>query len=253
MKVVLPSTRDYSIWEGGIILRMSAMDAAKKFVKEEFPDCDIAFLAGSASKGEETTTSDLDIVIFDQSIGSDYRESYLLYNWKIEAFIHNDTTYLNQFDIDKETGRPILANMIAEGIIITDSGRSGEIKDSAQTFLQNGPSPLSESFIHASRYFIYDLLDDFQDCENHPEAIMTLNTISLQLADFILRVHGQWVGRGKGLARSLQKFDERIYLEFFDSLDCYYKDGDKQPFISYVNDIYKPLGGPLYHGFSQGK
>jgi len=234
-------------------LRLSAIDAARKFVKEKFPNSDIAFLAGSASRGEETATSDLDIVIFDKSIESNYRESFVLYNWKIEAFIHNYTTYLNQFDVDKESGRPILANMLAEGKIIRDNGRSEEIKDNAKSFIKSGPKPLTDNFIQASRYFIYDLLDDFKDSKNHPEAIMTLNTISTQLADFILRVNRQWVGRGKGLARSLKKFDERIYNEFFESLDCYYKDGDKQPFIKFVNDIYKPFGGPLFNGFSQGK
>lgn len=101
------------------------MEAARKFVKGKFPDSDIAFLAGSASRGEETATSDLDIVIFDNSIESNYRESFVLYNWKIEAFIHNYITYLNQFDMDKETGRPFLANMLAEGKIIRDNGKSG--------------------------------------------------------------------------------------------------------------------------------
>ncbi|MBS4220293.1 nucleotidyltransferase domain-containing protein [Bacillus sp. FJAT-49711] len=234
-------------------MRLSAIDAARKFVKEKFPNSDIAFLAGSASRGEETATSDLDIVIFDNSIESHYRESFVLYNWKIETFIYNYTTYLNQFDVDKESGRPILANMLAEGKIIRDNGKSEEIKDNAKSFIKSGPKPLTDNFIRASRYFIYDLLDDFKDSKNHPEAIMTLNTISTQLADFILRVNRQWVGRGKGLARSLKKFDERIYNEFFESLDCYYKDGDKQPFIKFVNDIYKPFGGPLFNGFSQGK
>src|SRR5699024_12671175 len=64
--------------------------------------------------------------------------------------------------------------------------RSSDL-DNARTFIESGPKPLTEDFIRASRYFIYDLLDDFQDANNHPEAIMTLNTISTQLADFILR------------------------------------------------------------------
>ncbi|WP_010280985.1 nucleotidyltransferase domain-containing protein [Bacillus timonensis] len=232
---------------------MSGIDAANIFVKEKFPNCDNAFLAGSASRGEETETSDLDIVIFDNSTESNYRESFVLYNWKIEAFIHNYTSYLNQFKIDIESGRPILANMLAEGKIIRDNGKSQEIKDNAITFIKSGPTPLTEDFIRASRYFIYDLLDDFKDSCNPPEAIMTLHTITTQLADFILRVNQQWSGRGKGLARALHKFDKKIYNQFFDSLDCYYKDGNKQPFIKFVNGIYEPFGGPLFDGFSQGK
>ncbi|MDX1700297.1 MAG: nucleotidyltransferase domain-containing protein, partial [Melioribacteraceae bacterium] len=188
-------------------MRLSGIDAAKKFAEEKFPESEIVFLAGSASRGEETISSDLDIVIIDDSIASNYRESFFLYDWKIETFLHNTNSYIEQFNNDKETGRPILANMLAEGKVIKDNGQSHEIERIAKEFIKAGPNPLSDDFIKASRYYIYDLLDDFIDTENHQEAIITLNTISLQFADFILRVNGQWTGRGKGLTRALKQFD----------------------------------------------
>lgn len=49
-------------------MRLQATVAAKKIVDEKSPDCFTALLAGSAAKGEETPTSDLDIVIFDHSV-----------------------------------------------------------------------------------------------------------------------------------------------------------------------------------------
>jgi predicted nucleotidyltransferase len=235
------------------LLRLSGIETTRQFAKEKFPESDIVFLAGSASRGEETVTSDLDIVIIDNKIESSYRESFVLYNWKIETFIHNYETYLEQFDIDKDKGRPILANMLTEGKIIKDNGKAEEIKNKAKKFIKDGPNPLSENFIKASRYFMYDLLDDFADSKNHQEAIITLNTITIQLADFILRVNGHWAGRGKGLTRALKEFDEGLYKRFFESIDYYYKDGEKQPFINFVNEFYEPLGGPLFDGFKLGK
>lgn len=232
-----------------ITLRLSGIEVAKKFVEEKFPECDIVFLAGSASRGEETATSDLDIVIIDNSIENNSRESFVLYDWKIETFIHNYRTYLEQFDIDKDVGRPILANMLAEGKIIKDNGNTGEIMNKAKAFIKAGPNPLTENFIIASRYYMFDLLDDFTDAKNHQEAIITLNTISIQLADFILRVNRQWTGRGKGLARALRNFDEEIYIMYFETLDFYYKNGEKQPFINFVNEFYEPFGGSLFDGF----
>jgi predicted nucleotidyltransferase len=234
-------------------LRLSGIDAAKQFADEKFPESEIIFLAGSAARGEETITSDLDLVIFDNSIISSYRESFVLYDWKIETFFHNYNSYLSQFDIDRDTGRPILANMLSEGKAIKDNGRSNEIKNNAKKFLKEGPNPLSESFIKASRYFIYDLLDDFADSENHQEAVITLNTISLQFADFILRANGQWTGRGKGLTRALRQFNEVMYERYFETLDYYYKGREKQPFIDFVNEFYEPFGGPLFDGFILGK
>ncbi|MEK3886291.1 nucleotidyltransferase domain-containing protein [Bacillus sp. FSL K6-3431] len=234
-------------------MRKFAMDTAEKFINEKFPNCDIAYLAGSASRGEETASSDLDIVIFDNTICRSYRESFVLYNWKIETLIHNNETYLEQFESDRDTGKPILAMMLAEGKVIRDNGQSKEIKNDAQKFIESGPNPLSKDFMSASRYFIYDLLDDFTDAKNHQEAIITLNTISIQLADFILRSNNQWTGRGKGLSRALRKFDEGLYVSFFESLDCYYKNGEKQAFINFVDKFYEPLGGSLFDGFKHVK
>ncbi|WP_052345888.1 nucleotidyltransferase domain-containing protein [Paucisalibacillus sp. EB02] len=233
-------------------MRLPSMEAALRFIIEEHPECEIAFLAGSASKGEETATSDLDIVVFDHSIESSYRESFILYGWKVETFIHNEDTYLKQFDSERSSGRPILANMLSEGKIIKDNGKADEIKNRARMFIQTGPNPLTEEFIRASRYFIFDLLDDFIDAKSHEEAVITLNTMTTQLAEFILRVNGRWSGRGKGLVRALKNFDEEIYISFFDSLDRYYKHQDKDQIVHFVNEFYEPLGGPLFHGFKQG-
>src|SRR5690606_31942279 len=102
-----------------------------------------------------------------------------------------------------------------------------------------------------SRYFIFDLLDDFEDSTDHQEAITTLNTLSIQLADFILRLNRQWTGRGKGLARALKKFDRNIYDQYFQALDDYYKKGIKQTFITFVNEICESLGGRLFDGFKE--
>lgn len=232
-------------------MRMSAIDAAKKFANEKFPNSDFVLLAGSAARGEETDTSDLDIIIFDAAIENSYRESFILYDWKIETFIHNYSSYLKQFELDRDIGRPILATMIVEGKIIKDHTKITEVKSKAEKFIEDGPAPLSEQFINASRYFMYDLLDDFQDSQIREEELITLNTITIQLVDFILRLNSQWSGRGKGLARAFKKYDEQLYNRFFESLDAYYKRGEKKPLINFVNDIYKPLGGPLFDGFKQ--
>ncbi|WP_067621131.1 hypothetical protein [Alicyclobacillus acidiphilus] len=232
-------------------MRLQPLDAAKQFVDEKFPRCFTALLAGSASRGEETDTSDLDIVVFDSTVQNAYRESFVLYGWRIESFIHNEISYLQQFEIDKQNGRATLAEMVSTGVILKDSEKTTTIKRNANRCLSAGPPPLSDDFINASRYFIYDLLDDFRDSKSDEEAIITVNTISIQLADFILRLNGQWSGRGKRLGRELYKFDEKLATKFFETLRHFYRHGDKQPFIDFVNSIYEPLGGQLFDGFKQ--
>ena len=40
---------------------------------------------------------------------------------------------------------------------------------------------------------------------------------------------------------------------YFETLDFYYKNGEKQPFINFVNNFYEPFGGSLFDGFKQEK
>lgn len=232
-------------------MRLQAMKAAKKFVDEKFPDCFTALLAGSAARGEDTSTSDLDIVIFD-AIRQCYRETFVLYGWKIESFVHNESSYIEQFDVDKQGGRPTLASMIANGFVLQDNGTAVGLKEQANRCIFDGPPPLSEDFIRASRYFIYDLVDDLKDSSRYDESLLTVNTISIQLADFILRLNGKWSGRGKGLARALTAFDVHLSERYFRALEMFYMTGEKQLIIDFVNDIYEPLGGQLFDGFRTG-
>lgn len=232
-------------------MRLKAIDAAGKFVYDRFPHSFTALLAGSASRGEETDTSDLDVVIFDSTIRDCFRQSFVLYGWRIEAFIHDEKSYIEQMDIDRQTGRATLATMISTGMVIKDNGTARNLKKRANTVIQEGPPPLTSDFIQASRYFMYDLLDDFKDAASHEESLMSINTISTQLADFILRLNGQWSGRGKGLSRAFRQYDSKLCEGFFCALDMYYKQGNKEPLIDFVDQIYEPLGGQLFDGFRQ--
>lgn len=229
-------------------MRGNPIDAANQFVRKHFPKCDVAFLAGSVLRGEGTDSSDLDIVVIDPNYER-YRESFIEHDWRIECFVHNHESVTAQFSSDKEKGRPILASMILEGLVIKDQGDASVYKEKARLLIDRGPAPLSKDYIQASRYYIFDLLDDFIDSENELEALLTLNTLSTQFAEFILRLNGQWTGRGKALARALHQYDSAIASQYFLALDSYYKNRDKEPIRQFVHQIYAPIGGPLFAGF----
>jgi predicted nucleotidyltransferase len=229
-------------------MRIDGIEAAKRFIEEKYPNCDFSLLAGSTARNQQTDTSDLDIIIFDENLAS-YRAGYELYDWKIEAFVHTYGSYKAQLEKEKKNGRPLLANMINEGIVLKDNHKILMLKEEVNSYLEEGPEPLTEEYVKASRYFIYDLLDDFRDSKNHEESLITLNNLSLQLGDFILRYNNQWTGRGKGLVRALRKYNNDLAERFFKSLNDYYKFQNKAPFIQFVDEIYLPLGGQLHDGF----
>ncbi|RDW17068.1 nucleotidyltransferase domain-containing protein [Oceanobacillus chungangensis] len=106
----------------GNLNRLEPVKAARKFIENYFPYCDGALLAGSIVRGEATETSDLDIVIFDKTYRSSYRESVIEYDWPIEVFAHNLNSYQDYFESDYKRARPSLPRMVTEGIILKDNG-----------------------------------------------------------------------------------------------------------------------------------
>ncbi|WP_263597219.1 nucleotidyltransferase domain-containing protein [Metabacillus idriensis] len=49
-------------------MRLEPFEAAKKIIEKRFPKCQAAVLSGSVVRGEATPASDLDIVIFDETL-----------------------------------------------------------------------------------------------------------------------------------------------------------------------------------------
>lgn len=226
---------------------------AQKFIIKYFPSCNGALLAGSVIRGESTVTSDLDVVIFDESVPSSYRESFIEFDWPIEVFVHNGSSYKEFFESDRERARPSLPRMVSEGIVLKDDGIIEPIKKEAEDMLMEGPDIWSEETVQIKRYFLTDALDDFIGCSNRAEEIFIANNLAELLSEFVLRTNRRWIGTSKWIVRSLKAFDEDFTNQFVKAFDTYYKTGDKRKVIKLVELVMEPFGGRLLEGFSLGK
>jgi predicted nucleotidyltransferase len=92
-------------------------------------------LAGSVVRGEHTESSDLDIIIFDKGVYRSYRESLIVFDWPLEIFVHNLSSYKDFFRMDSERARPSLPRMVSEGIVLKDIGINDSIKKEANEIL----------------------------------------------------------------------------------------------------------------------
>ncbi|MEK3980191.1 nucleotidyltransferase domain-containing protein [Psychrobacillus sp. FSL K6-2836] len=229
------------------------MEAAQKFIQKYFPSCNGALLAGSVVRGEGTDTSDLDIIIFDETVPSSYRESFIEFDWPIEVFVHNASSYKPFFETDRERAQPSMPRMVSEGIILSDDGVIEAIKKEASELLNEGPEKWSEETVQIKRYFLTDTLDDFVGCSNRAEEIFIANTLAELLSEFVLRTNCHWIGTSKWIVRSLKAFDEGFTNQFVEAFDTYYKTGDKREVIHLVGIVMEPFGGRLLEGFSLGK
>ncbi len=233
--------------------RREPLKAAAEVVNIHFPDCDAALLAGSVVRGEATETSDLDIVIFDHSIPSSYRQSHIEFGWPIEVFVHNLTSYEQFFKSDYERARPSMQRMISEGIILKGDHTIEPIKKEARRILDDGPEEWTEETIRLKRYFITDILEDFVGCSNRAEEIFIANTLAELVSEFVLRTNRKWIGSAKWIVRALNQYDEAFTIRLIEAFDAFYKKGDKKHVIQLVDDVLKPFGGRLFEGFSLGR
>lgn len=233
--------------------RVEPINAAHQVVNKYFPNCIGALLAGSVVRGEATETSDLDIVIFDKNSAAPYRESLVDFGWAIEIFVHDLVSYKRYFKIDCERARPTLPKMVSEGIVLKDEGIITSIKQEANDMLEKGPEEWTAETINTKRYFITDALHDFIGSSNRAEEIFIANALADLVSEFVLRTNRKWIGHSKWVVRALNHYDEQFAKQFVEAFDLFYRTGEKNSVIQFVENMLEPFGGQLFDGYSAGK
>jgi hypothetical protein len=230
--------------------KLNPLEAAKLFIEDRFPACDAALLAGSVTRGEATSTSDLDIVVFDRKVTSPYRESLIAFGWPIEVFIHNLQSYKYFFDSDVKRARPSLPRMVSEGIPIKNHELLPAIQREATSLIENGPEEWNAEEIDMKRYFLTDTLEDFIGSHNRAEELFISNALAESLHEFVLRTNKRWIGNSKWVIRELNHFDPLFTNRFVQAFDSFYRTGDKSLIIDLADSVLEPFGGKFFDGFS---
>lgn len=227
------------------------LETARKVLAEYHPQAKVAFVAGSVARGEETPTSDIDlIVIYEDGFDDVHRHSITCDGWPVEMFVHNVKS--NDFYIDKDVqrGMPAMPSMIAEGVEITvPSEVSAARKTRARAVLEAGPPALDAQQMEMRRYMLTDLLDDIEGgAKKDMPVMMPLSLLYQELADFYLRARGRWSGRGKSLIRALEKnfpdLTTRYQAAFIEAFSLEGIDG----VLSIADEMLEPFGGRLWAG-----
>ncbi|MDX1258890.1 nucleotidyltransferase domain-containing protein [Exiguobacterium sp. K1] len=230
-----------------------ALLTARSVIENRYPDCNAALLAGSFVRGQATATSDLDLVVFYESVAASYRESFTFDQYPVEAFIHSSTTIREFFRQDRERGRPSMQRMVAEGLVVRDHPMLVPLKTQAETELLAGPPVLSLTEMNRARYFLTDLLDDFIGVSDRTDGLGIAARLLEQATDFRLRASGHWTGQGKWLIRSLAIVDPVEAKRLADAFNVYFRSDQKQAVIDLVEQWLDSHGGRYFDGFSIGK
>ena len=224
------------------------IDSTKQILHEKYSDAKFAFLAGSYVRDEATAFSDLDIVVIFEDLPNAYRESFYFENFPIETFVHDAETLNYFFEQDAERGIPSLPQMVSESVVVPEETKlSNELKNLANKILQNPPK-ISKQKLDQMRYGITDLINDLRDPRSKEELTATATELYNALADFYFRANGLWSAKNKGVPRVLRKNNPKLCVEYCESFEELFAEGNQQKVIKLTEKILEPHGGFLFEG-----
>ncbi len=230
------------------------LDAARSFAETFFPRCDFAILAGSFVRNEQTSTSDLDIVIIDDSLTAPYRESFLHSGFPVEAFVHSQLTCVQWMRKDIARRRPSMPQMILEGVLLKgDDAVFMDMQALAAELLAAGPLPLSASEDADGRYRITDMLDDLIGSDRFEEQIFIASELVSVVVSYEVAKSGRWNVLGKRIPEVYRRLNGDSYAELLAALDSLHAHRNKTPVVAWAEKILDKSGGRLFAGYSQGK
>jgi hypothetical protein len=230
--------------------RLEPTEVARRVVADRYPHAMCAIAAGSWLRGEATATSDIDLVVVDESGEAPLRESFMAGGWPVEAFVHTRESLLRFFAQDAARAAPSLPMMCSEGRILVDrANQAAGIIATAERLVSAGPAPLASQVLEDRRYALTDLLDDFTSCDRSDEGLLLAAAASVAAGNLLLAVRGAWGGHGKWLPRALARYDPALREQLAASLEAYAHQGDKALLITFVEAVLQEAGGRCFDGY----
>lgn len=232
-------------------MRKEPIEAAESVIRRDYPDCLLAVLGGSASRGEHNEQSDLDIVILVREGDDMRRKTMEADGWTVELFVLSLTSYREYFDEGVLAANPTLQRITAEGTVLRSLPEGEEVRIDARNDLNYGPMPLMPADIDAYRYMITDYVQDLKSPQRDGEKWFTVQKIMTILCEFVLRVNQEWIGEGKTLFRLFHRFSMTLSEQLEASLSAMYRQDDPSLLLAFTEQVLKPFGGMLLIGYEE--
>jgi hypothetical protein len=138
----------------------SVIDLARAFVEEHHPYASASVLGESAAAGTATSTSDLDIAVLYPNGHSNYAATTRYCGWFVEEFVHTEESLDSWYQKEAVERRPVIADLCARGILLTDNGAGAEWQTRAREQMARGPMALGDGERDLRRYNLSALIDD---------------------------------------------------------------------------------------------
>lgn len=214
------------------------------FVKKKFPEAEAVLLTGSFASNQMKKNSDIDLIIFSESVSHSFVEKFKIDSQKYDV-IYLSTHYnylLKELYLDINTRFGVYANMISTSKILFDNNNI--LKDLiyfSKNILIKEYGGLNSIEIEFRRKLISNALEDIEDIDSFGEFYFSSSLIVEEITNLILSSRISTIGRGKNKARELEKIDTKFYHNLTDSIMKF----DKIKFKTIVIDKLDLFGGIL--------
>ena len=217
---------------------------------DRYPSASILFCGGSVVRGEGFPSSDLDVVVVFAHVSNAWRESFHFQGWPVEVFGHDPETLAYFVAQDCAGGRPALAQMISEALVIpTETPYSRAIQAWARSVVGAQPELPAPASLAEDRYYLTDLLHDFRDERAPAELRAVACKLYPLVCNFVLKTRGHWLGSGKTLPRLMERAAPDVSQLVEAAFDAFFKNGDRSAVFHAIGQLLEPFGGELFDGF----
>jgi hypothetical protein len=204
---------------------------------------------GKLGAHELNFSSDIDLVVGFPALERAWRESFIEGEFPVEAFVHDPETLAHYLHADAESGRPVMAHMVATGTMIGPNVALGKaIQAQAVELLANGLAPFTGPKAESLLYFVSDLVEDLRDERPPAETAAVAASLYPMLADLILFGRGAWSGRGKWIPRLLRQLDGDL-ADAFDKAFRLAVAGNAERLVALAESELARHGGALFAGY----
>jgi hypothetical protein len=216
---------------------------------ERYASARVLFCGGSVVRGQGFASSDLDVVVMFDSLTAARRESFYFDGWPVEAFTHDPATLVHFVRSDLLQGRPTLAHMIADAIVVpTATAWSDRIQAWTRAILETPPIRTIEA-LDSERYAITDLLNDFRDDRPRAELIAVASALYPLVFNFVLGCRQSWLGWSKTLPILVQAAAPDLAQAIEAGFEAFFRADHRRGLVRAVQLVLAPFGGELFDGF----
>jgi hypothetical protein len=224
--------------------------AAHLLRSKRYPSASVVFCGGSVVRGEGFPSSDLDVVVLFDHVANAWRESFHFEGWPVEVFAHDAETLAHFVAQDCAGGRPSLAQMISEALVIpAETPSSRAIQAWARDVVATRPEVPTIASLAEDRYWLTDLIDDFRDDRSPAELRAVACKLYPLVCNFVLKTRGQWLGSGKTLPRLVERAAPDVSRLLEAAFEAFFSTGDRTGVVHVLQQILEPFGGELFDGF----